>query len=88
LKSHRCYSEATDEQSRILESAYGIKPFPVQTIKLERIFADKIPAAEFYCQRRMLFDAAKHLYDLAIMMEQERIRTLLSSLKTHGNARL
>ncbi|NNJ31382.1 nucleotidyl transferase AbiEii/AbiGii toxin family protein [Lacrimispora defluvii] len=73
------YSEATSEQRRILESAYGVKPFPVQTIKLERIFADKILAAEFYYQRRMLFDTAKHLYDLAIMMEQERIRTLLSA---------
>lgn len=72
------YSEATGEQRQILESAYSVKPFPVQTIKLERIFADKILAAEFYYQRRMLFDTAKHLYDLAIMMEQERIRTLLS----------
>jgi predicted nucleotidyltransferase component of viral defense system len=73
------YSEATGEQRQILESAYGVKPFSVQTIKLERIFADKILAAEFYYQRRMLFDTAKHLYDLAIMMEQERIRTLLSA---------
>ena len=73
------YSEATGEQRQILESNYGVKLFPVQTIKLERIFADKILAAEFYYQRRMLFDTAKHLYDLAIMMEQERIRTLLSA---------
>ncbi|MFD1402164.1 MULTISPECIES: nucleotidyl transferase AbiEii/AbiGii toxin family protein [Clostridia] len=73
------YSEATGEQRQILESAYGVKPFSVQTIKLERIFADKILAAEFYYQRRMLFDTAKHLYDLSIMMEQERIRTLLSA---------
>lgn len=73
------YSEATGEQRQILESNYGVKLFPVQTIKLERIFADKILAAEFYYQRRMLFDTAKHLYDLAIMMEQERICTLLSA---------
>ncbi len=73
------YSEATGEQRQILESNYGVKLFPVQTIKLERIFADKILAAEFYYQRRMLFDTAKHLYDLAIMMEQERNRTLLSA---------
>lgn len=73
------YLEATGEQRQILESNYGVKLFPVQTIKLERIFADKILAAEFYYQRRMLFDTAKHLYDLAIMMEQERIRTLLSA---------
>ena len=73
------YSEATGEQRDILEKAYGIRPFSIQTIKLERIFADKILAAEFYYQRRMLFDTAKHLYDLAILMEQEKIRALLSS---------
>ena len=73
------YSEATHEQQRILESTYRIQPFFIQTIKLERIFADKILAAEFYYQRRMLFDTAKHLYDLTIMMEQERIRSLLLS---------
>ncbi|GLC78324.1 nucleotidyl transferase AbiEii/AbiGii toxin family protein [Lacrimispora brassicae] len=73
------YSEASAEQSRILELNYGIKPFSIHTIKLERIFADKILAAEFYYQRRMLFDTAKHLYDLATMMDQERIHSLLSS---------
>lgn len=73
------YSEANSEQRRILESNYGIKPFSIHTIKLERIFADKILAAEFYYQRRMLFDTAKHLYDLSTMMEQERIRSLLSA---------
>lgn len=73
------YSEATAEQRRILESNYRIKPFFIYTIKLERIFADKILAAEFYYQRRMLFDTAKHLYDLVTMMDHERIRALLSS---------
>ncbi len=73
------YSEATHEQQRILESTYRIQPFFIQTIKLERIFSDKILAAEFYYQRHMLFDTAKHLYDLTIMMEQERIRFLLLS---------
>jgi hypothetical protein len=42
-------------------------------------FCDKILAAEFYYQRRMLFDTAKHLYDLTTMMEQDRIHTLLST---------
>ncbi len=72
------YSEATPKQQGILMSAYGVKPFPVQTIKMERIFADKILAAEFYYQRRRLFDTAKHLYDLTILLEQKPIQTLLS----------
>ncbi len=45
---------------------------------MERIFADKILAAEFYYQRQMLFDVAKHLYDLTLMMKTERIATLLA----------
>lgn len=72
------YSEATELQRDILERSFGVRPFTIQTIKMERIFADKILAAEFYYQREMLFDTAKHLYDLVTMLEQERIRRLLS----------
>lgn len=73
------YSEAAPDQQEILDSVYGVKPFAINTIKLERIFADKILAAEFYYQRRMLFDTAKHLYDLATMLEQEKIQNLLAA---------
>ncbi len=73
------YSEATLLQRQVLESNYDIKPFSIKTIILERIFADKILAAEFYYQRRFLFDTAKHLYDLVTMMEQDRIQTLLTA---------
>lgn len=72
------YSEATSEQRQILDTNYEVKPFSINTIKMERIFADKILAAEFYYQRHMLFDTAKHLYDLTAMMEQDRIQSLLS----------
>lgn len=73
------YSEATAEQQKILKANYDVAPFFIQTIKMERIFADKLLAAEFYYQRRMLFDTAKHLYDLVTMTEQERIQRLLSA---------
>lgn len=73
------YSEATQPQRQVLENNYEVKPFVIGTIKMERIFADKILAAEFYYQRRMLLDTAKHLYDLTTMMEQDRIKTLLST---------
>ena len=45
---------------------------------MERIFADKILAAEFYYQRQMLFDVAKHLYDLTLLMNTKRIAALLA----------
>lgn len=73
------YSEATEAQRDILERRFEVRPFTIQTIKMERIFADKILAAEFYYQRGMLFDTAKHLYDLATMLEQERIHRLLDN---------
>ena len=53
-------------------------PFEVKTIKMERIFADKILAAEFYYQRQMLFDVAKHLYDLTLLMNTKRIAALVA----------
>lgn len=72
------YSEATEAQRDILENQFEVRPFMIQTIKMERIFADKILATEFYYQRGMLFDTAKHLYDLATMLDQKRIQCLLT----------
>ncbi len=72
------YSEANSEQHSILHDSYDVFPFEVKTIKMERIFADKILAAEFYYQRQMLFDVAKHLYDLTLLMNTKRIAALLT----------
>lgn len=72
------YTEANLEQQSILRGHYDVFPFIVRTIKMERIFADKILAAEFYYQRQTLFDVSKHLYDLALMMKTDRIVSLLS----------
>ncbi|MFZ5641774.1 MAG: nucleotidyl transferase AbiEii/AbiGii toxin family protein [Bacillota bacterium] len=72
------YTEANSEQQSILHNNYDVFPFEIKTIKMERIFADKIMAAEFYYQRQMLFDVAKHLYDLTLMMKTERISALLA----------
>ncbi|HWQ77154.1 MAG TPA: nucleotidyl transferase AbiEii/AbiGii toxin family protein [Syntrophomonas sp.] len=75
------YTAADSEQQVILRDSYDVSRFEVKTIKIERIFADKILAAEFYYQRQILFDVAKHLYDLTLMMKTERISALL----THEN---
>lgn len=73
------YSEALPEQQKILETEFDIKPFYIDTIKLERIFCDKILAAEFYYVRGELFDTSKHLFDLSVMMEMPRIQKMLAS---------
>ena len=72
------YSEATPEQQKILESKFGIKPFTINTIQIERIFSDKILAAEFYYEQGEYFDTSKHLFDLSVMMEMQRIKDMLS----------
>ena len=78
LVSALLYSGAAPEEQRILRDRYGVFPFEVKTIKMERIFADKILAAEFYYQRNKLFDVSKHLFDLALMMGLDRICALIS----------
>ncbi|MHC1773675.1 MAG: nucleotidyl transferase AbiEii/AbiGii toxin family protein [Flexilinea sp.] len=68
---------ATDEQNEILKNQYDIRAFNIETIKLERIFIDKIFAAEFYFLRKIYFDMAKHLYDIVVLLKNERIQKAL-----------
>ena len=42
-----------------MREQFEVMPFTIKTIRLERIFADKIFAAEFYYEREMYFDVAK-----------------------------
>lgn len=72
------FSEATPQQKQILISQYDVNEFYINTIKLERIFADKILAAEFYYERDFLFDVSKHLFDLTVMIDIDKIQILLS----------
>lgn len=75
------YDLATDEQKQILATQYDVKPFSVQTISLERVFIDKLFAAEAYVRRssdpHRAFEAAKHIYDLAVISNHEKIVALL-----------
>lgn len=75
------YDLATGEQKEILESQYGVKPFDVQTITKERIFIDKLFAAEAYVRKsedpHRAFEAAKHIYDLSVLHSDKQIQSLL-----------
>ncbi len=74
------YDLATDEQRQILKQQYDIAPFQIMTISLERAFIDKLFAAEAYTRKssdpHRAFEAAKHLYDLAVMSKLPRIQQL------------
>ena len=73
------FDKADGAQKVILKNRYEVVPFEVNTIRLERIFTDKIFAAEFYYLRANYFDVAKHIYDIAIMSELEVIRQLIDN---------
>ena len=76
------YNLATEEQKKILETVYDVKPFFIQTITLERIFVDKLFAAEAYIRHSSInqraFEAAKHIYDLAVIAHHPKVSALLS----------
>ena len=81
--SYMIYDFATEQEKAILTDVFGIKPFIVKTITIERIFVDKLFATEAYVLRSDIphraFEAAKHIYDLAFMVNQESIIKLLST---------
>ena len=84
------YDKATAEQKNILKEQFDVFSFEIITIKLERIFVDKVFAAEFYYRRfkdysledekrkSAAFDVAKHVYDLMILFQNSKIKSLLS----------
>jgi predicted nucleotidyltransferase component of viral defense system len=71
------FNMASDEQKEILTNTYEVGPFAIATIKLERIFVDKVFAAEFYFLREGYFDVAKHLYDLVVLLQNDKIKAML-----------
>ena len=73
------YELAVKEQKGILENTFDVAPFEIGTIKLERIFVDKLFASEFYFSRSMFFDVAKHIYDITVLFDNERIKKMLGN---------
>ncbi len=77
------YDLATAEQRKILNDIYDVKPFLVKTITIERIFVDKLFAAEAYVRKsetkNRAFEAVKHIYDLTVMSKLPQIIELIKS---------
>lgn len=71
------YKLASPDRKRILSDEFEVKPFTILTQKLERIFVDKIFASEFYFERKLYFDVAKHVYDIVILLQNEVILDLI-----------
>ena len=73
------YKLANDNEKNILKSQFDISNFEINIISLERIFVDKIFAAEFYYSRKMHYDTAKHLYDIAVLSTNDSIINMLNN---------
>lgn len=72
------YKLAKDKEKKILEEQFDITKIEIEIIKLERMFIDKIFAAEFYYIRNMYTDTAKHLYDISVLFNNDKIQKLLN----------
>ena len=76
------YDLASESEQKTLREQYEVTPFSIMTITMERIFIDKLFAAEAYVRRsaepQRAFEAAKHIYDLAVMIRQPNIQSLLA----------
>lgn len=75
------YKYANEKEREILTKEFDIKPFEIKVQKLERIFVDKLFAAELYFEKKMYMDLSKHLYDLTILFKTKRIQEFLNNKK-------
>lgn len=75
------YRYANEKEREILAKEFDIAPFEIKVQKLERIFIDKLFAAELYFEKEMYMDLSKHLYDLTILFETKRIQEFFNNIK-------
>jgi predicted nucleotidyltransferase component of viral defense system len=68
------YKLASDDEKKILEEKFDISKIEIEIIKLERMFIDKIFAVEFYYIRNMYMDVSKHLYDMSMLFNNDKIQ--------------
>lgn len=77
------YENATSEQQTILAEQFDVVPFEILTMTMERIFVDKLFAAEAYTRNadkeHRAFEASKHIYDLAVILSEKRIADLFEN---------
>lgn len=77
------YENADVDQQSILRQQFDVTPFEVMTMTMERIFVDKLFAAEAYTRNaekeHRAFEASKHIYDLSVILEEDRISALFKN---------
>lgn len=75
------YKYANKQEKEKLSKEFDIEPFEIKVQKLERIFIDKLFAAELYFEKKMYIDLSKHLYDLTILFKTKRIQEFFKNIE-------
>lgn len=75
------YKYANKNEKNILRQDFNIEPFEIKVQKLERIFIDKLFAAELYFEKNMYIDISKHLYDITILLQTKKIKNFLKNIE-------
>lgn len=75
------YKYASDIEKKTLKKNFEVEPINIKIIKLERMFIDKVFAAEFYYTRKEYTDTAKHIYDLCVLINNDKIKELFENEK-------
>lgn len=73
------YKYASDSEKETLKENFEVGPIKIKIIKLERMFIDKVFAAEFYYVRKKYTDTAKHIYDLCVLINNDKIKELFNN---------
>ena len=73
------YKYASDSEKKILKENFEVEPIKIKIIKLERMFIDKVFAAEFYYTRKEYTDTSKHIYDLCVLINNVKIKELFNN---------
>ncbi|MCI8273152.1 MAG: nucleotidyl transferase AbiEii/AbiGii toxin family protein [Clostridia bacterium] len=73
------YKYASDIEKKTLKENFEVEPIKIKIIKLERMFIDKVFAAEFYYTRKEYTDTAKHIYDLCVLINNDKIKELFKN---------
>lgn len=73
------YELADEQEKNILAKTYEVIPFNINTITFERIFIDKLFAAEHYIREKKYLDSGKHLYDLTVLLKNDRVKNFINN---------
>lgn len=73
------YKYASDKEKKTLKENFEVEPINIKIIKLERMFIDKVFAGEFYYIRKEYTDTAKHIYDLCVLINNDKIKELFKN---------